>query len=62
MQVHQNGVDGETSDVWVDAGGPSQARLGRLSEGVYIGEVDRRMERILLLDYKLTILTWLQCF
>ena len=47
---------------WVDADGPSRAGLGRRSEGVYIGEVDWRMERILLLDYKLTILTWLQCF
>ena len=48
--VYQNGVDGETADVWVDAGGPSWAGLGRQSEGVYIGEVDRRMEWILLLD------------
>ena len=48
--VYQNGVDGETADVWVDAGGPSRAGLGRRSEGVYIGEVDRRMEWILLLD------------
>ena len=48
--VYQNGVDGETTDVWVNVRGPSRAGLGRRSEGVYIGEVDRRMEQILLLD------------
>ena len=50
LRVYQNWVDGETTDVWVDASSPSQVGLGRCSEGVYIGEVDRRMEPILLLD------------
>ena len=35
VRIYQNGVDGETADVWVDAGGPSRAGMGRRSEGVY---------------------------
>lgn len=35
VQVYQNEVNGETADIWVDAGGPSRIGLGRHIEGVY---------------------------